>query len=91
MRIIQAGRIDGIVRHHEAQRPHDVRRAAQQHLALVQRLAHQRELAVLEVAQAAVDQLGADDDDVCAARSSCLAQQHRQAAAGEDRVRCLRR
>jgi hypothetical protein len=31
---------------------HDVRRGAQQHLALVQRLAHQPELILLEVAQA---------------------------------------
>ena len=45
------------VRHHEAQRPHDVRRGAQQHLALLQRLAHQGELAVLQIAQPAVDQL----------------------------------
>ena len=51
-------RIERVVRHHEAQRPHDVRRAPQQHLALGQRLAHQRELVVLEVAQPAVDQLG---------------------------------
>ena len=47
-----------VVRHDEAQRPHDVRRAAQQHLALGQRLAHQRELVVLQVTQPAVDQLG---------------------------------
>jgi hypothetical protein len=49
----------GVVRHHEAQRPHDVRRALEQHLALGKRLAHQRELVVLEVAQAAVNELGA--------------------------------
>ncbi len=47
-----------VVRHHEAQRPHDVRRALQQHLALGKRFAHQRELVVLEITQAAVDQLG---------------------------------
>jgi ABC-type Fe3+/spermidine/putrescine transport system ATPase subunit len=41
------------------QRPHDVRRGAQQRFALLQRFAHQAELAVFEVAQAAVDQLGA--------------------------------
>ena len=46
------------MRQHEAQRPDDVRRELQQHLALAQRLAHQAELVVLEVAQAAVDQLG---------------------------------
>ena len=48
----------GMVRQHEAQRPGDVRRHPQQHLALGQRRAHQPELAVLEVAQAAMDQLG---------------------------------
>ena len=48
----------GVVRHHEAQRPHDVRRGLDQHLALGQRLAHQRELVVLQVAQPAVDELG---------------------------------
>jgi hypothetical protein len=43
------------VRHHETQRPHDVRRRAQQHLALLQRLAHELEFAVFEIAQAAVN------------------------------------
>src|SRR5262249_51509528 len=49
----------GIVRQHEEERPDDVRRDAQQHLALLQRLAHQVELVLLEVAQPAVDQLRA--------------------------------
>jgi len=44
-------------RQHETHRPDDVRRHAQQHLALGQRLAHQPEGAVLEIAQAAVDEL----------------------------------
>ncbi len=44
-------------RQHEAQRPDQMRRRAQQHLALAQRLAHQPELALLQVAQAAMDQL----------------------------------
>ena len=47
------------MRHDEVQRTHDVRRGGQQHLALHERLAHQREVELLEVAQAAVDQLGA--------------------------------
>ena len=47
------------VRQHEFQRPDDVRRDAQHHLALGQGLGHQAELVVLEVAQPAVDQLGA--------------------------------
>ena len=47
------------VRQHEAHRPDDVRRRAQQHLALDQRLAHQPELVIFEIAQAAMDQLAA--------------------------------
>ena len=35
-----------------------MRRSLQQHLALDQRLAHQAELVVLEIAQAAMDELG---------------------------------
>jgi hypothetical protein len=71
-----------VVRHHEAQRPHDVRRRLQQHLALGQRLAHERELVVLEVAQTAVDQLGRRGRGV-GSEVVLLAQHHRQAAAGE--------
>ena len=56
----QPGRTQAVmVRQHEAQRVDDVRRHAQQHLALRQRLVHQAERPMLEVAQAAVDQLGA--------------------------------
>jgi hypothetical protein len=83
MRIIQTGRSvlsSGIVRHHEAQRPHDVRRALEQHLAFGQRLAHQREFVVLEVAQPAVDQLGAARRGV-RGEVVLLAQQHAQATA----------
>jgi hypothetical protein len=46
------------MRQHEAQRPRDMRRHRPQHLALLQRLTHEAELVVLEIAQAAVDQLG---------------------------------
>ena len=49
--------VGGVQRQHETQRPHQMRRHPQQHLALVQRLAHQPELAVLEIPQTAVDQL----------------------------------
>ena len=68
-------------RQHEAHRPDHMRRHAQQHFALVQRLAHQPEGAVLEIAQAAMDQLaggrgGAGGEIVH------LDQQHAQAAAG---------
>jgi len=38
------------MRHHEAQRPRDVRRRCEQHFALEQRLAHQREMKLLEIA-----------------------------------------
>ena len=53
----------------------------QQHLALGQRLAHQAELVVLEIAQAAMDQLGRGRGRA-AGKIALLAQEHRQAAAG---------
>ena len=49
----------GMMREHEAQRPYDVRGVAQQHLAFLKRVAHEAEIAVFQVAQSAVDQLGA--------------------------------
>ena len=48
-----------VVRQHEAHRPGDVRGHAQQHLALDQRLAHQPEFVIFQIAQPAMDQLGA--------------------------------
>ena len=55
----QPGRAQPLgVRQHEAHRPDDVRRHSPQHLALHQRFAHQAELVVFEIAQAAMDQLG---------------------------------
>jgi hypothetical protein len=48
-----------LMRQHEAQRPDDMRRTFQQHLALAQRLAHQAELVIFQIAQATMDQLGA--------------------------------
>ena len=68
-------------RQHEAHRPDEVRRHAQQHLALVERLAHQAERAVLEIAQAAVDQLGRGRRGA-GGEVVLLDQQHAQAAAG---------
>jgi hypothetical protein len=65
---------------HEAQRPDDVRRRAQQHLALGQRLTHQRKRVKLEVAQAAVDQLGGGGGRG-AAEIAHLGQEHAQPAA----------
>ena len=69
------------VRHDEAQRAHDVRRRAEQHLALLQRLAHQGEVELLEITQAAVDQLGAGGGGVCR-QIVLLAQQYFQPASG---------
>ena len=48
-----------LVRQHERQRLDDVRRLPQHHLALGERFADQPEFVLLEIAQAAVDQLGA--------------------------------
>ena len=70
-----------VVRQHKAQRPDDVRCSAQQHLAFDQGLAHQAELVVLEVAQAAVNQLGAGRGRG-AGQIAFFAKQHREAAAG---------
>jgi hypothetical protein len=47
-----------VVRQDKPQRADDMRRHAQQHLALCQRLAHQAEGALLQIPQSAVDQLG---------------------------------
>jgi hypothetical protein len=70
------------MRQHEAQRPHDVRRTAQQHLTFLQRLGHQRELVGLQVAQAAVDELGGAGGGVLR-QVLAFGQQHAPAAAGE--------
>ena len=71
-----------LLRNDEAQPPHDVRRAAHQPFALGQGLAHQRELAVLQVAQPAVDQLGRRRRGV-RRQIVLLAQQHPLTAAGQ--------
>ena len=70
-----------VVRQHEAQRPDDVRGGRDEDLALAQRLAHEPEVVVLEVAQAAVDELGAAGRGV-GREVVLLAQQHREPAAG---------
>ena len=69
------------VRHHEVQRPGKVGGNAQQDLALRQRFGHQAKLELLEVAQAAVDQLGRGRRSR-AGKVAALDQQRRQAAAG---------
>ena len=68
-------------RQHEAHRPNHVRRHAQQHFTLVQRLAHQTEGAVLEIAQATMDQL-ARSRGRARAEIVHLDEQHAYAAAG---------
>ena len=68
-------------RQHEAHRPDHMRGHAQQHLALAERLAHQAEGAALEIAQAAVDQLGGGRGGA-GGEIVHLDQQHAQAAAG---------
>ena len=70
-----------IVWHDEVQRPHDVRGGAEQHLALAQRLAHEGEVELLQVAQATVDELGAGGGGV-RGQVVLLAQDHLQPAPG---------
>ena len=69
----------GVMREHEAHRPDDVRGVAQQHRALAQGVAHKSEVAVLQVAKPAVDQLGAGRRGV-RGQIVLLAQQHVEAA-----------
>ena len=47
-----------MMRQHEAQRPDDMRRCVEQHLAFDQGLAYQPELIVLEIAQSTMDEFG---------------------------------
>ena len=53
---VRAGAVEG--GHHERERAHEVRGERDVELALEQRLAHEPEVEVLQVAQAAVDELG---------------------------------
>ena len=48
-----------IVGHHETQGPHDVRGRPQKDLSLLQGLAHEPDMQVLEIAQAPMNQLRA--------------------------------
>ncbi len=69
------------VRHDEVQRPHDVGRGGEQDLPLDERLAHQGEVILLEIAQPAVDQFGAGRGGV-RCEVILLAQQNSEAASG---------
>ena len=68
-----------VVRQHEAQRPRQMRCGGEHHLALLQRFPHQAEVVVFEVAQSAVDQLGAGRGRV--RRQVVLLAEHRAQAA----------
>jgi hypothetical protein len=70
-----------LVGQHELQRLDDVGRQLEQHLALGQRFGDQPKLVVLEIAQAAVDQLRARRRSV-RGEVVLFRQQHRQAPAG---------
>ena len=70
-----------MMREHEAQRPDDVRGVAQQHLTLLKGVAHEPEIAVLEVAKPSMNQLGAGRRGM-RAEIVLLAQQDVEAAPG---------
>src|SRR6185312_3704887 len=70
-----------VVGQDEAQRAHEVWRGAEQDLTLDERLAHERQLQVLEVAEAAMDELGTGGGGV-SGEVILLAQQDRKTAAG---------
>ena len=71
------------MRKDEAQRPDDVGRRLEQALALEQGLAYEAKLVILEIAQAAMDQLGAGRRRI-AGEVALLAKNHRKATA--DRI-----
>ena len=78
----QQGRAQAaMMREHEPERPDDVRGHGEQHLPLAQRLAHQAEGEVLQVAQPAVDELGRGRGRA-AGQVGLLRQQHGQSAPG---------
>src|SRR4029079_13267020 len=72
------------LRQHETLWPNDMSGVGKQHLALLQRLAHQTELEMLEIAQAAADELGARRRGG-AAEVPLLDEQHRKSAPGSIR------
>src|SRR6516165_3072363 len=70
-----------IMRQNETPRPYDMARALEQDLALAQRLAHQAQFAVFEIAQATMNEL-ARGRGGRAGEIVLLAEQHREAATG---------
>ena len=68
------------MRQHEAHGPDDVGRCIEQNLTLDQRLAHEPEFVVFEIAQSAVDEL-AGSRGCPLGQIVLLAQDHREAAA----------
>ena len=69
----------GVVREHEARRPDDMRGVAQQHLAPAQGVAHEAEVAMLQVAKPPMNELGTGRRGM-RAEIVLLAQQHIEAA-----------
>ena len=76
-----------VMRQNETLRPDDMRRRAEQHLALLQRLVHQPERIALEIAQPAVDQLGRSGRGG-AAEIGLLAEEDGQATSSGIAARC---
>ena len=79
-----------VVRHHEAEIVHQVRRVAQQQAAFLQRFHHQRDVALLQIAHAAVHQLGAAAGGAFA-EIALLEQRARRSRARQHRRRRPRR
>src|SRR5699024_4933747 len=69
------------MRHDKAQRPDDMRRDAPEYFAFPQRLAYQAELVILQIAQTAMDQLGAGRGGVTG-QVGLFAQQYAQTTTG---------
>ena len=70
---------------HEAQRPDDMRRRLEQHLPLDQRLANQSEFVMLQIAQAAMNELGRGRG-CSGGKIALFGKKHAQPAPGRDKV-----
>ena len=78
---MKAGRSPFIVRQDEARRPDDMRRDAKQHFPFSQRLPHEAEFVIFEIAQPAMNEL-ARRRRCRAGKIALLAEHHRKAAPG---------